>query len=86
MTLDYLYCEKHFKRVTQSDTSILDMFEANEKEGWIEFIPGNCCSRKGDLPDETPCGEKGYAIVKFKVDCDDGRMNPVNAIPYRKEN
>ena len=84
MTLDYLYCEKHFNKIIQGDPEVLEMFEQNEKKLRVEFIPGNCdtCETK----ESKPCGKKGYAIIKFVIDEESEEIFPMEAIPYTSRN
>lgn len=72
MTLDYLYCKKHFKSWhTEEDKKIADEYLKHNK-GWTSDFSTDQCSQ---------CNEPGYVILKWK-EIDDYQI--VDAIKFQK--
>lgn len=79
MTLDYIYCKKHFKSWhTEEDKKIADEYLKHNK-GWTSDFNTDQCSE---------CNEPAYVIVRWKdlghTDHEDD-YKIVDAIKFKKD-
>ncbi len=86
MTLDYLHCKRHFNSSVKLDPVVAEMFEDNEKQGRIEYIPkGKGCDIIIGGKNGKECGKQPFAIIKYKIDyeaSEQGEMYPIDSLRW----